>query len=258
MANICVRALSGIQRLVFQNVGLYGRGKLRFRMYTGYDISDAIAPPVLANSTKSNVFVIGYEHGHRTNIGVSFKGKVWSMSSSAIPSWLQWCERVAAKILNPQLPTDRFLGRHVGAKEITEPPDTTIFVVLPPDEWLEADAISMRIQIGMLVDVVSCLSIVGWDRVDQRSVRFGIELQNGGSATFLMTWLEQRLAVEQVEGAEAELLAEDGVMLLSAHFEENFPVLLLSDGSEVRGRHLLLRHQTATLTFAVDQITAVD
>lgn len=81
------RALSGFSRLVFQNVGLYGRGKLRFRMFTGYDVSEAISPTTQAGTVKSNVFGIGYQNGQRGSIGVSHKGRLWSMTSSSIPEW---------------------------------------------------------------------------------------------------------------------------------------------------------------------------
>jgi superfamily II DNA or RNA helicase len=76
------RALSGLSRLVFQNVGLYGRGRLRFRMFTGYDVSEAISPTTQAGAVKSNIFGVGYEDGERRSIGVSYKGRLWSMSSS--------------------------------------------------------------------------------------------------------------------------------------------------------------------------------
>jgi hypothetical protein len=57
------RAYHSVNRLIFHNVGLYGRGKLRFRMFTGLDVGEAISPTTQAGGTKSNLFAVGYEAG---------------------------------------------------------------------------------------------------------------------------------------------------------------------------------------------------
>ncbi len=98
------RALHGIRRLRFQNVGLNKRKKgVQYSMHTGTDIGDQIPDIEAQRAVKSNIFGKGYENGQATSIGCSYKGKVWAMDSDSIDKWFAWCQNVGSKILDENI-----------------------------------------------------------------------------------------------------------------------------------------------------------
>jgi superfamily II DNA or RNA helicase len=250
------RALSGLNRLVFHNVGLYGRGKLRFRMFTGYDVSEAISPTNQAGSMKSNVFGVGYEGGRKATIGVSFKGRLWSMASSTIPDWVKWCRHVASKVLNPQLPTEGFLAHTLIPREIAQLPDSEILSILLPDEWL-IDPEAFRIAAGLEMHTPVTVGIALWNRVANDRVEMTVTAANV-SARFDLRWREEVFEVQQLDGIPISIETDDGPMSLATYFSEHVPILLLADGSEVRGSLLLARRAQLPTLFDRNEIRVLD
>ena len=78
-------------------------------MLAGIDVAKAIDPAQMQNSTKSNLFGVGYEDGQRISIGCSRKGTIWAMQATSIPEWTKWCQKVGKKLLDRSIPTDEYL-----------------------------------------------------------------------------------------------------------------------------------------------------
>ncbi|MBD8015046.1 DEAD/DEAH box helicase [Planococcus wigleyi] len=99
------KSFYGVSRLQLNTVGLNEaiKGPLRYRMYTGLDIGDALSAAERRTSVKSNIFGIGYEDGEVRSIGASYKGKVWAKSSSTIPMWIEWCNKTGYKIRDEKI-----------------------------------------------------------------------------------------------------------------------------------------------------------
>lgn len=97
-----------IERLQLNTVGLNEavKGPLRYRMYTGIDISEALSTAEKRTSVKSNIFGIGYEEGNQVSVGASYKGKVWSKSSSDLPAWVEWCNKTGEKLTDKNIKID--------------------------------------------------------------------------------------------------------------------------------------------------------
>jgi superfamily II DNA or RNA helicase len=250
------RALSGINRLVFHNVGLYGRGKLRFRMFTGYDVSEAISPTTRAGSMKSNVFGVGYEKGRKATIGVSFKGRLWSMSSSTVPDWLKWCRHVAVKVLDARLPTEGFLAHTLIPSEITQLPASDILSILLPDEWL-IDPEGFTIIAALQRHTPVAAEIATWNRVADDQVEMTLTVADV-SARFELKWRAQAFEVRQLDGLPVALETREGSASLASYLSEHVPVLLLANGSEIRGNHLLARRAQLPTLFDRDEIRVLD
>ena len=105
------RVLGKMERLMFYSAGLRGgdRGGIRFQMLSGTDVARAIDPILQQNSTKSNLFGVGYEDGQRVSIGCSRKGTIWAMQSTSIPDWRKWCIKVGKKLLDSSISTTQYL-----------------------------------------------------------------------------------------------------------------------------------------------------
>lgn len=212
------RALSGVNRLVFHNVGLYGRGKLRFRMFTGYDVSEAISPTTQAGSVKSNVFGVGYEKGRKATIGASFKGRLWSMSSSTVPDWLKWCKHVADKVMDSRLPTEGFLAHTLIPSEIAQLPGSAILSIFLPDEWLlEPESFAIVAALQRHTPVTA--EIAAWNRVTDDQVEITLTVAEI-SARFELKWRAQAFEVRQLDGIPITVETSEGSEALASYLRE--------------------------------------
>jgi superfamily II DNA or RNA helicase len=254
---IMFRALSGLSRLVFHNVGLYGRGKLRFKMYTGYDVSDAISPTTQSGTVKSNVFGIGYENGKKGSIGVSSKGRLWSMSSSSIPEWATWCATVVKKVLNANLATDSFLAHTLTPHEIERLPISAIIAVLTPDEWLSTED-PVRIYTSLSAYSVEAVSINIHSRISDQVVHLSVSVGPVAPVIFELQWGTESFRVMQMDGSPITIDAGDGGTPLANYLSENPAVLILTNGSEIKGTRLLAHADTLPTLFAANDIAIFD
>ncbi|MBE1555494.1 hypothetical protein [Sporosarcina limicola] len=72
-------------------------------------MAESISSAEKRTSVKSNIFGVGYENGEQISVGASYKGKVWSRSSSDLPSWIEWCNRTGEKLVNKEISVDEIL-----------------------------------------------------------------------------------------------------------------------------------------------------
>lgn len=251
------RALSGFSRLVFQNVGLYGRGKMRFRMFTGYDVSEAISPITQAGSVKSNIFGVGYENGRRGSIGVSYKGRLWSMTSSSIPEWRKWCQSVATKVLDERIETDGFLAHTLVPSEIDALPVSPILAVLMPDEWLFAPD-EIRLNANLTAFPVDAVSPSSWNRISPQQVELIIAFGENLTINFDMQWSQRGFQVRQTTRIPVTIDLGEGAISVAEHLTANPPILLLANGSEVRGARLLAYPEQLPHLFDVNQVRVIN
>jgi len=133
------RALGNINRLIFQNVGVqkHGRRNLRFAMYTGADVAEALSLAERAGSVKSNLSGTGWENGYPVAIGCSLKGRIWLRSQKSIPEFIEWSEKVGAKILDDTISTDNIIENVLIPEDIDQLPPANVLCVEWPYELLK-------------------------------------------------------------------------------------------------------------------------
>jgi superfamily II DNA or RNA helicase len=129
------RIMDGINLLKLQNVGLTrGTRDVRFTMHVGRDVNTVMGDLENGQSIKSNVFGTGHAGGTTTTAGCSSKGKLWQMDSGSIDQWTQWCELVAAKLVDDTIDTAKILRNVMRAEALRDAwPDGLFFV-----DWPEA------------------------------------------------------------------------------------------------------------------------
>jgi superfamily II DNA or RNA helicase len=244
------RALGKMKRLTLYNVGLYGKGRLRFRMFTGRDVAEQITSANQTNNAKSNLFGSGYEDGERKTIGVSHKGRAWSLDATNIPSWREWCDLVASKITDSQIKTDDFLKHTLHPTAVSALPNLDILAVMEPDAWLSDHAIASQVAVSE-TEIALCrdLYIPVFDRRGDALVvtishdaRPVVELQlNWGPGEE-----EQRFKV--LNGPETVLV--DGAAKPWSDYLLDHPLtVLFMDGSELQGGVHLLRSDGQAILF---------
>jgi hypothetical protein len=136
------RTLGKITRLVFQNIGVHkiGRRNLRYAMYTGAEVEQALTVAEKAGSVKSNLAGSGYEHGFPVTIGCSYKGRIWSRRHGTIREFLDWCDVIGAKLTDNSISTDTILDNVMLLKEVSElPPETVLSLEWPLELLRQAE-----------------------------------------------------------------------------------------------------------------------
>lgn len=251
---IIFRAMHGLNRLVFHTLGLVGQGRTRFRMFSGYDLSEAIAPAAQQNSYKSNLFGVGYDQGKRESIGTSYKGRIWSMRSATIPEWVEWCKKIAGKITDENIPTNSWFRHTLIPKELTEFPDKELLAVLPPNDWLFSSETSVRITGGMLSVDPLAVGFSDWRRVTANTIEFQISIGEDVFGKFSMSWTNARFSVAQEDGIPLSIVSDGVIGPLASYLGEFAPVVMLTDGSEVWGRKLLEHPAVFRLQFDHEQV----
>lgn len=136
--DVIFRTLGRITRLIFQNVGVkkHGRRNLRFAMYTGADVAEALSISERAGSIKSNLSGIGWEGGRPTTIGCSYKGRVWSREQGPIPRFVKWAESIGDKIKDDTIDTRQIIANVLIPEEVERLPDKQILGLEWPIEIL--------------------------------------------------------------------------------------------------------------------------
>ena len=130
------RCFSGIKRLILYNVGLrQQRGKsIAYIMRSGSDVKRGLTGTHTRQSTKSNIFGIGYENGRKVTIGCSYKGRIWAYRKSDINGLMEWCRDVGGKIIDNAINPDKILDQTLEVKIIPQRPQKMPIGI----EWPEA------------------------------------------------------------------------------------------------------------------------
>ena len=122
------RCVAGINRFKFQNVGLREQlGRLiRYTMRSGSDVEHGMSETQKRKAIKSNLFGQGFEDGHRTTIGCSYKGRIWSFRTTNLLELTKWCRAVGEKLVDEALDPDEVLKgtltpRLIGVRPIKTP-----------------------------------------------------------------------------------------------------------------------------------------
>lgn len=254
------RVLHGIERLIFHSAGLYGHGKLRFKMYTGLDIQEAISPVQQQNSTKSNLFAIGYELGRKTSIGASSKGRIWSMSSSSIPDWQHWCKSIADKINNNAIKTNAFLEHTLIPEEIDQLPEKEILSVILPDEWFNLHENDSRIfdsdkEIPFVqIEISSC------KKINEKHFQFVLSWGTNANSEYEIRWggINKEVSIVQLSGPKLKIQGRENSIDLVDFFKEKPPVIFLFDGSEIKGNLFFKRQYEQPFSYSTENINIID
>jgi len=102
-------ALNGLERPEFFNVGMRNRvsssSTESYRIVVGPSADRAIRASDAQLYHRGHCFGKGVENGNEVTIGLSSASKIWSNTTSGIPAFINWCDRLATKIMSEKEPT---------------------------------------------------------------------------------------------------------------------------------------------------------
>lgn len=243
------RAFGNLRRMTLHSVGLKGLSRnVRYQMFAGLDVRDAIDPVLQQDKMKSNVMGVGYEDGKRVSIGCSRKGKIWSLQTDSLAGWRDWCRDLGVKLSNANIEPNDFL-KHTLVPELRKGgllPDQHAMMIDWPDQLFESASFKITVvHAESRYSFHECqLDIVEWTPAGNEfafKLRVGSEVETVFKMTLIPEGQAQGLfySIAQVEGADVSIEAFNKTDLAVDFFTTNPPLVRLGDGSQLSGEILL-------------------
>lgn len=258
------RAFSNLRRLTLHSVGLTGLSRnVRYQMFAGLDVRDAIDPVLQQDKMKSNVMGVGYEDGKRTSVGCSRKGKIWSLQTDSLAGWRKWCRDLSAKLSNENIEPNDFL-KYTLIPELRKTgvlPDQQAMMVDWPEQLFESASFNITVVHGEdKYSFHECqLDLVEWVAAGN-AFTFKLNAGENVECVFRLTLIAENAtqglfySIARVDGPEISIEAFSKVEPAIEFFTANPPLLRLSDGSQLSGEILLKPREALAEVYAQDLI----
>jgi superfamily II DNA or RNA helicase len=137
------RCFAGINRLRLTNVGLTEQiaRLISFTGRMGADVKPALSQARKQNTRKAVLFGAGFEHGNRTTVGASRRGRVWSFRRIPINAFADWCKMIGAKLADETIDPAAAL-RGTLTPEIVEavPSAAALYIDWPEELYKEVES----------------------------------------------------------------------------------------------------------------------
>ncbi len=259
------KTFGGLQRLILHSVGLTGRSRnVRYQMYAGLDVRNAIDPVLQQDKMKSNVTGVGYENGRRHTVGCSRKGKIWSMASGSLAEWKTWCDRIGSKLADNSVQPNDFLRFTLIPSVVNELPAGEPLLVDWPDQLFESWNFRFQLHTGgQSHDFHDCeLDLLLWTHPasfrfvaragDQVAITLELRIIPGAAGA------ESTFDVRRVNGAPAEIETAGHRWEIGAFFSDNPPLVRLADASQLSGNIHLKPREALADTFDRNLVETLD
>ena len=255
------RSLGRINRLIFQNVGVkkHGRRNLRYAMYTGADVANALSISEQAGSVKSNLSGTGWENGRPTTIGCSYKGRVWSREQGPVPRFVQWCESVGDKLVDDTIDTSQIIANVLIPEEVTLLPPGPVLMIEWPVELLHQSEDRIILSDGTMEQTFALFDIqyVQSDLTTNALEFELIEAETGSWGVFaIIIGGADGFRVVQKTGANVLIKVGKLKVLLSDYLSDYPPLVRFIDLTELDGNLLIKPQNIQDLTIAPERFEA--
>jgi superfamily II DNA or RNA helicase len=259
------KTFTGLRRLTLHSVGLSSRSRnVRYQMFAGLDVRDAIDPLQQQSKLKSNITGVGYEEGERRSIGCSRKGKMWSLRSGSLADWRRWCDNIGVKLNDPNNQPDGFLKYTLIPISVANFPMCNALMADWPDQLFES--FNFRFEVifgGRSYEFDDCqIDLHAWNQGGD-SFEFDLKAGDDLHAVLKLRLIatsngEETYIVEHVSGDNAEIVAGGQQNSLVEYFNENPPLVRLEDGSQLAGNILLKPQEELQDTYDRELIQTFD
>ena len=242
--DVVFKSFGEIERLVLQNAGLNrGRkGPLRYVMYTGIDIEQAINDLAQGSSYKSNLFGKGYQDGQKVTIGSSYKGRIWSMNSGSLMEWQEWCDNIGAKLTSNTIDPNHVLQNVLRTRVLEDWPDALPISIDWPENFYMTGDSSLSIEAADRnydFDDVTLEIIASNDTSDGLWIKVSA---SSFETKYHYTVNETGFSIKRSDGPLVSLVVGESKYSFSDYFEsEGFLSVHLADGTLVFGNQHVVR-----------------
>lgn len=261
------RAFANLRRLILHSVGLTSLNRnVRYQMFAGLDVRDAIDPVMQQDKMKSNVMGVGYEDGKRVSIGCSRKGKIWSLTTGSLAEWRQWCKHLGVKLSNVDAAPDDFLRHTLVPSELKDGrlPNVRALMVDWPEQLFESASFRFAVVLGEAsYDFHDCeLNLLEWNQGGD-SFTFSLSAGQDLESIFRLNFLAElrdglMYTVTHTSGPDIGIDAFSRRTPASEFFANSPPLVRLADGSQLSGEILLKPREELGEMFERDSIQTID
>ena len=239
------RVFGNVKHLLLQQVGLLRQGprNLRYSMFTGADVKDAISSIFTSNAQKSNIFGSGFESGAPIGIGCSRKGKIWGRDAGPLESWTEWCDELGTKLLDDQIDVRSLIENALVPEAVPRiPDDKSILFIEWPDSLLRKWRDSIRLLDGATEYPFHRCRIAFRDFTAGRT-GFDFEVIADDDASEVLTLalspqMKYGFGVSHKSGAQFVIKQGKTSDTLSDYLLERPPFLYFTDQSQLEGNYL--------------------
>lgn len=249
------RCLDGINRLMLGTVGLNSgiNGPIRYKMFAGIDIAQGITEAQRGNSTKSNLFGVGYDGNGKVSIGCSYKGIIWSRWVENIDFWIDWCNRIIDKVMDESISVENILKGVLIPKEIIEMPEVTPYRIdWPIDlDLCNSTMVYLESQYEQ-VSLMNCqIRLMTFDQKEQ--ISFKVETEKFYEKINFM--IDQNgYYFTHHSGEKLDIHIKNKKLSLLDFFKENPPRIKFVDQSTLEGNYYISLLKKEALKFSSSNI----
>jgi superfamily II DNA or RNA helicase len=240
------RTFAGVTRLRLQQVGLteqLGRN-VRYTGRMGADVAAELPDVNRRHARKSVLSGGGFENGHKTTVGASRKGRIWSHRRERVDQLAAWCKAIGTKLLDDRIDAEEVLKGTLVARTVVARPALMPIAV----DWPEALYTTPEAQWSFIIGgtdyamseldlEIAVFSVEGPLRFKILSEAQEAELElelfeddDGPDYRFVVRG-DRTVQVRRGVRAEASDAAE--------FFYENPPMIWFSDGSALEGNDFI-------------------
>jgi hypothetical protein len=256
------KCLATATRLRLQNVGLIETlGRLiRFTMRAGSDVESGLSMAQRTKAIKSNLFGSGFEGGHRTTIGCSYKGRIWSRQKTNVREFTRWCDFIGQRLLDPHLDPEQVLNGTLRPERVAGRPSLMPIAAEWPESFYNSPETAIHATIGDDGFYLHEMDLE-IEKPDQTGpLRVAIVTQNYRvifELAFKGRGNDLDFEFKKLSSIDASIRHESQEEPISSLFTEDPPTIWFADGSSLRGNeHVSLRQIPPP--FAKDRIVAWD
>ena len=233
-----------------------GRAR-NYIMRVGSDIGTTLKQADIKKATKSNIFGAGFVNGQRYNIGCSANGRIWSMRSNHIPTWVRWCKKVAAKVIDENIdPSEVLRGTLIPTERLTFP-ETVVFSIEWPDFIYREmiGTIELQFANNEVYQLWDCdLTMVS---LSKQELKFNLETPGGNHLIKLILYSDDDVLKYKFECSTNIKMDGADVSSFSEFLFKHPPLIYFTDGSFMEG-NLFTEIIQVNPIFSKDNIIACD
>lgn len=262
------KSFHNIKRTKLRNVGLkYFIGKdIRFRMHVGSDVAEALSLAERQKGEKAFVVGNGFENGERTNIGASYKGRIWNVIKKGdLKEFRQWCIELGEKLIDNQIDSNQILKETLIPETISIIPDIAAICIDWDEDVYMSHENHYRFSIGGSISTLADTDIqLEKNQSVKGKLLFSI-ITDFKKADFELELFENvtgddRYAdfkINQISNEKVEISYGNKTITGVQFFEKYIPTIWFADGSALTGNEYIQLKQSISV-YPKDNIIAWD
>jgi len=207
-------------------------------MSAGSDVEARLTDAQRRNTTRSNIFGVGYEHGSKTSIGCSYKGRIWSRRITNVEALTRWCSSVGEKLLNDGIDSEEVIRGTLVPEMIDRRPDTMPFAIDWPDVMYKKPETTYTFLVDGAETPLYLTDIELTEPATAGDIRFEISSDDTRIPVTLSIFKEgETKDCKFSVGGGSEVRVKDGARehSLKDFFYRETPVIWFVDGSSLEG-----------------------